>query len=333
MKSVLSAVSAAIFVIFFGASAQATCPYTFDTSGITNGQTADATPVANNFNYLITCPTFTGSVGIGTPATTTPLAIVPPSDIASIFVNNDGTQGHMGAIMFNSGYSQKWTVGAGDTIGAARNFIISESSGGDYFPQYVFNSGAGSANAALDMLNDAGTSSIRLSTYQDSYLVSSGNFGVGTATPSLKLFVQGTAGGTSAWSNTSDARLKKNIAPIADALALVEQMQGVRFAWRKPEERSVARSLKLPLDEPQVGFIAQDLRKVLPEAVAVSGDNERLLSVSESKVVPVLVEAVKKLAAMNESQVAEIHKLQGRVSALERRSERRTAENPQASIH
>lgn len=327
MRNWLVGIVALLGVVVLPVAADAACPYTFDTSGIVNGQTADATPVANNFNYLISCPNFTGSVGIGAPATTTPLAIVPPSDIASITVGNDGTQGHMGAITFTSGYSQRWTVGAGDTIGAARNFIISESSGGDYFPQYVFSSGAGSANAALDMLNDAGTSSIRLSTFQDSYLVSSGNFGVGTTAPSLKLFVQGTAGGTSAWSNTSDARLKKSIVPIADALALVEQMQGVRFVWRKPEERSVAKDLKLPLDEPQVGFIAQDLRKVLPEAVAVSSDDQKLMSVSESKVVPVLVEAVKRLAAMNQRQTAEIQNLRRRVSQLERKSENRTAQN------
>ncbi|HEY8949893.1 MAG TPA: tail fiber domain-containing protein [Rhizomicrobium sp.] len=155
---------------------------------------------------------------------------------------------------------------------------------------------------------------------------SGGNVGIDTVSPTLTLYVNGTSGGTSAWTNTSDARLKKNIVPISGALDLIEALQGVRFDWRQPDERSVGKALNLPAGERQIGFIAQDVEKVLPEAISQAKGREALLGVEESKVVPVLVEAVKQLAAANRSQSAQIEKLEQRISLLERKNATSTAD-------
>jgi hypothetical protein len=64
-----------------------------------------------------------------------------------------------------------------------------------------------------------------------------------------------------AWSvdgsiNTSDARDKKNIRDLDYGLKEVMQMHSVKFNWKNSEEK---------IDK--VGLIAQELQKVIPEAV------------------------------------------------------------------
>jgi hypothetical protein len=146
-------------------------------------------------------------------------------------------------------------------------------------------------------------------------LDASGSLGIGTTTPSYTLHVNGSVAGTSAYNNLSDARLKKNFEPIKSALSIIEHLRGVRFKWRSPKERSVGKAFNLPTDSPQIGFVAQDLKKVLPEAVTVASGSEGIMSVQESKVVPVLVEALKQLKAANENQLAEIRQLRARNEA------------------
>jgi hypothetical protein len=117
-------------------------------------------------------------------------------------------------------------------------------------------------------------------------IMTNGNVGIGTTGPSLRLQVNGTAGGTSSWTVVSDIKYKKNIAPITQALDMVTQLRGVYFDWNQDQ----AGELNLST-EPQVGFIAQEVRDVLPEAV--HEDASGTLSVSYSLIVPVLVEAIK----------------------------------------
>jgi hypothetical protein len=88
---------------------------------------------------------------------------------------------------------------------------------------------------------------------------------------------------------TSDKRLKTNITPIPDPLRTLQGIRGVHFTWKNNEEEDI-------------GFLAQEVDKVLPIAVAkptsVEGEAEATddyWRVSYIKVVPVLVEAVKKL--------------------------------------
>ena len=136
------------------------------------------------------------------------------------------------------------------------------------------------------------------------FVNTSANVGIRTTSPSYTLHVNGSVAGTSAYNNLSDIRLKKNIVPIKNALAIIEHLQGVRYTWRSPRERTVGKNIDLPLSSPQVGFIAQKVRDVLPEAVTVSSDGDALMSMQESKIVPVLVEAMKEQA----QQIAQLQK-------------------------
>lgn len=80
----------------------------------------------------------------------------------------------------------------------------------------------------------------------------------------------------------SDERLKSDIQLIGDALVKVMQLRGVTFV-----RTDVAGSPR------QTGVIAQDVLRVLPEAV--SGDET--LAVAYGNMVGLLVEAIKELAA------------------------------------
>ncbi len=112
--------------------------------------------------------------------------------------------------------------------------------------------------------------------------------GVGTTTPSLKFYVNGTAGGTSTWTTSSDLRLKTDVVDLKDALSKVRRLRGVSFRWA---DRVVAERAPAPERGRQVGFIAQEVREVVPEVVLE--DQAGMLSIAYASLVPVLVEAIK----------------------------------------
>ena len=140
----------------------------------------------------------------------------------------------------------------------------------------------------LQVLTDLNLSNTNL--YQNSNLVilpttsnTAGNTtltdGTNTAYVSTGgLFVNGAVTATN-FVTPSDSRLKMKIETLANSEWAIGQLRGVRFEWRDTGSRDI-------------GFIAQELEKVIPEAVVKrSGE----LYVADDKVVPYLVESVKTL--------------------------------------
>ena len=86
---------------------------------------------------------------------------------------------------------------------------------------------------------------------------------------------------------SSDAKLKESIQVVPNALDKVEQLNGVTFNWIRSGEKSA-------------GVIAQDVLKVLPEAVKeVKGlkDNDTHLTVNYHALTSILIESIKELKA------------------------------------
>jgi hypothetical protein len=136
-----------------------------------------------------------------------------------------------------------------------------------------------------------------------------GNVGIGTQNPAYTLDVNGTIRASNV--NPSDKRWKKNVRPLEHALEKVGALRGVRFDWRAedfPELNFESGG--------QIGFIAQDVEAVLPEAV--STDNQGYRSIGYNKIIPVLVEAMKEQQTQLQKKAAEIKDLQGRLERLER---------------
>ena len=90
-----------------------------------------------------------------------------------------------------------------------------------------------------------------------------------------------------AYGSPSDISLKENIKPIDSALDKVMKLQGVTFDWKKTDS-----VLELKED---IGFIAQDVQKVVPELVRENTNG--LLSMRHQGITPILLEAIKELKA------------------------------------
>ena len=137
-----------------------------------------------------------------------------------------------------------------------------------------------------------------------------GNVGIGTTSPSFKLHVNGSVAGVGPYQDLSDLRYKRSIQAIPDALDKVLRLRGVSYDWRQDEfpEMNFAKGRK-------VGFIAQEVERVFPEAVAK--DDRGFYTVAYSSVTPLLVEAIKQQQKTVEQLKQENANLSERLTALE----------------
>jgi hypothetical protein len=141
-------------------------------------------------------------------------------------------------------------------------------------------------------------------------------------------------GGTSWVAFTSDERLKAQTTALDDPLGKVRALEGRSFAWtddaiarqtaaldtsaaeaRAAGHPEMAAMLEAEIEERrtrlarrEVGLMAQDVERVLPEAVSQDADGYR--SVAYHMLIPLLVEAVKAQDAVVSAQAAEIARVQ-----------------------
>jgi len=140
-------------------------------------------------------------------------------------------------------------------------------------------------------------------------ILGGGNVGIGTTSPSQKLEVVGKAKITTSLAvgaitpsattgridasndivafSSSDIRLKNNIKTIDKALDKVNSIQGVEFDWI---EKEIIHGNK----GRDVGVIAQEIEKILPEVVTTRDNGYK--AVKYEKIVPLLIEAIKDLS-------------------------------------
>ncbi len=112
--------------------------------------------------------------------------------------------------------------------------------------------------------------------------------------------------GATTW---SDLRYKNNITDLSDPLGIILQLRGVKFDWATesfPE-------LNFPGGR-QIGVIAQEVEKILPELVYT--DVKGYKSVSYEKFSAVLIEAVKEQQKQIVGQQKEIDELKALVNSL-----------------
>jgi hypothetical protein len=64
---------------------------------------------------------------------------------------------------------------------------------------------------------------------------SSGNVGIGTTSPSYKLYVNGSVAGVGAYNNLSDVNYKKNINDLELGLDIVKQLRPITYNWINEE--------------------------------------------------------------------------------------------------
>ena len=127
-----------------------------------------------------------------------------------------------------------------------------------------------------------------------------------------KLLVNGDAFANEVW-HPSDREFKKNEKTIDKAMTLVTQLEGVTYEYKaqKVGGRNFSKGT-------QYGFIAQEVREVLPALVREGQDG--FLAVNYTGIIPVLVEALKEqseaLKEQNETFTTTIEELKKEIAAL-----------------
>lgn len=225
-------------------------------------------------NYFLSLNPNGGYVGIGTttPGTTLTVGNTSGTIPGEITLNPQGTINEGGQLTFKkslTGSTVDWTIDQYGTTSADARFRI-------------FN-GSSETNGIIIKEN--------------------GNVGIGTTTPTTKLYVNGDITANSV-AGTSDSRFKTNIRPVTNALNKVKALQGVYFNWNQkafPEKEFGAQD--------ELGFIAQEVEKIVPEIVLKDKTKEEYRSVKYDKLVALLVEAVKE-------QQKQIEKLQLKVKEM-----------------
>ncbi len=164
----------------------------------------------------------------------------------------------------------------------------------------------------------------------NNYLVlqpSWGNTGIGTYTPNSKLHVDGnvtigsssfTAGGqlelsqdqgrkpsTSTWTIVSDARLKNIDGSYTKGLAEILQLNPITYHYKNVGKRQFEEKV---LNTQAVGFAAQDVQKVFPEAVGTDADGYLNLNIH-----PILIAQVNAI----KQQQAEIETLKAKAAKVD----------------
>ncbi|MBI1287991.1 MAG: hypothetical protein GC178_10465 [Flavobacteriales bacterium] len=141
-------------------------------------------------------------------------------------------------------------------------------------------------------------------------ITSAGNVGLGYYGPGYRLRVNGQVAGNGAYVNASDRKYKTNIAPIGSALDKILKLQGVSYDWKTKEFPDMVFD-----NRHQLGFIAQDVEAIVPEAVSIAEGGD--YGLSYSTFIPLLVEAIKELKAENDALKAEKVVSEARLQRIE----------------
>lgn len=126
----------------------------------------------------------------------------------------------------------------------------------------------------------------------------------------LRLRVVGDAITTGRFFAVSDATLKRNIKTITNSQDIIKQLRGTTYEFKIDEFPNAG--LKRGN---QYGFIAQELQKVMPEAVRKIGGGK--LGVDYDMLIPVLTEALKTEMEQREALETVVAEQERRISELE----------------
>jgi hypothetical protein len=235
---------------------------------------------------------FAGNVGIGTSSPQKKMVVSDSGNIGFEISPNDAAQNYTRLINYNrtsdvytpvryEGSTQTFFVG---TAGTTRALDI-DSSGNLLVGTTAFGTVGTSgfrANADGRVINSSATDGVLTLGYNGA-----------NATGTIVAIYRGaslggsitTDGSTTSYNTSSDARLKDNVADADDAANLIDALQVRKFDWKVNGKHQ------------RYGFVAQELVEVAPEAVHQPEDQDQMMAVDYSKLVPMLVKEIQSLRA------------------------------------
>ena len=247
-----------------------------------------------------------GLVGIGTtsPVERLTVANTGTSDILSVYRTQSSASNLSGII-----FAQQNASGTKINYTGIYSRIVSSTAGAESgdISFYTYNAGSNAQRAAITYVGtfyvgsaiDSGAISTYVAGYNgfaaqvsnNAYFTYSGLNASGTRTFAI------TGAGTLtvsadvvAYGTPSDIRYKHDIHQLTNALDTVQKLRGVTFKWKEDTD-----SYKMTNISDDIGFIAQEVREVLPTIVRENEDGK--LSLRDRAIIPLLVEAIKELKA------------------------------------
>jgi len=282
-------------------------------------------------NTVTLDPTLTGNIIATGPANT---VVIKPSSSATvantIYIDNLGQVG-FGGLPFDGSYGYSTPQNkilyygnnansiSGTFVESVYDLYNGPGVGGIYIETFYNSVAAGSIDINNNGLSIGSNSKIVLT---PTGLVP--NVGIGISNPAYKLDVAGSVNAAAILSSTanisslgvgtnasgvlgeiraannitayysSDIRIKTNIVEIPNALDKINQIRGVEFDWTDEYIDSHGGEDGYFIRKHDVGVIAQEIEKVLPEVVAERNDG--IKAVKYDRIVALLIEAVKELS-------------------------------------
>jgi hypothetical protein len=240
-----------------------------------------------------------GNVGIGTTAPAGKLEVNATSG-AQLVLNDSASTGNgnktvtLAAFkngvgyhnLLINGFDLRFAIGGGVTeamrIASNGQVLIGTTTNAGRSPPLIISNDSGTTNWAVGPSTGGSTQ----------FYVSAGA-GVYLSTTSA-----------TSWTANSDINLKNVTGKIENALDAIATLTPAKFTWKADETNT-----------PQVGLIAQEVEKVLPEVVDKNADG--YLGVRYTEVVPLLVAAIQEQQTLIVSQSELITNLTARITALE----------------
>lgn len=285
-------------------------------NGITAGDSVLRTVGGKLHLSAITTPTISmaasGNVGIGTTNPVSRLEIntaqVSPASVANGIRINETTGGY--GVNIGAGSNYGWIQGLqGFLTTSGNNNIAIQPNGGNVG---IGTTTPGYKLSIVETKNSAYAANItNLGGSGHGLYINTGATGASTSWPLLVADYAGTnlmwvrADGAgylkaAAWTYGSDRRIKENIQYFDDGLRVVEKLKPTKFDYIDGVKQ-------------QIGFIAQDVQDVIPEAVTVADRKTGFLGLKSEFIVPYLVNAIKELKSENAAFAARLEKLEARV--------------------
>ncbi len=141
-----------------------------------------------------------------------------------------------------------------------------------------------------------------------------GDVGIGTKAPNYKLHVEGTAYATGAAGTLSDIRHKRNIQPVSDgALDIIGKLSPITYEWKNPADSG--------MEGTQIGLIAQEVEKVLPEVVLTQDDEDQTKALKYNELIPMIIKAIQEVEEANVALKTENKQLSEKLAAVTDRQE------------
>jgi hypothetical protein len=196
----------------------------------------------------------------------------------------------------NIGMERRTASGAGNalTLNAGGAFAGgTDLAGGNL----TLASGISTGNAASDIIfqtsggGSSGTADKAMAEVMR--ITGSGNVGIGMASPGAQLDLSTDSArklSTTTWQTGSDARIKKDVQSIGDALDVIRKVRPVKFRYT-PEFLAAHPSLK---DADYYNFIAQEYRQVFPDSVT-EDSVDGIFYLNSSFMIPYAIAGVKTL--------------------------------------